>query len=136
MPAGLLAKRGDLDGRARILRALAHVGNAAAAMRLAEPLAERGDLDGLRAQADTGNTTAAWYLAERGDLDALRARTDAGDGDAAKQLAGPLEKRGDLDEAAQILRGPADAGDSNAALQLARRGDFDQLRARADAGSW
>ena len=62
----------------------------------------------------------------------------AGDRDAAMQLAELLARRGDLDEAEQILRARADAGDEPAAGQLARllaeRGDLDQLRARADAG--
>ena len=53
-------------------------------MRLAGLLAERGDLDGLRARADAGDGDAAVrladLLAERGDLDGLRARADAGDG--------------------------------------------------------
>ena len=53
-------------------------------------------------------------------------------------LARLLEKRGNLDEAEQVLRPRADAGDLLAAGQLAdllaRRGDLDELRARADAG--
>ena len=51
-------------------------------MRLADLLAERGDLDGLRARADAGDWDAAGRLARlqaellagRGDLDGLRAR--------------------------------------------------------------
>ena len=54
------------------------------------------------------------------------------------QLAGLLEERGDLDEAAQVLRARADAGDKPAAISLAyllaKRGDLDELRARTDAG--
>jgi hypothetical protein len=80
------------------------VGNDAAE-RLAELLADRGDLDGatqvLRAGADAGNVKAARQLAdlllERGDVDGLRARADAGDSVAAWRLADLLEKRGDLD---------------------------------------
>jgi hypothetical protein len=57
-------------------------------------------------------------------------------------LADLLAERGDLDEAAQILRARADAGDEHAARRLAdllaERGDLDEaaqiLRARADAG--
>ena len=53
-------------------------------------------------------------------------------------LARLLEKRGNLDEAIQVLRPRADAGDLLAAGQLAdllaRRGDLDELRARVDAG--
>ena len=40
-------------------------------------------------------------LAERGDLDGLRARADAGDGHAAGRLAELLAERGDLDGAAR-----------------------------------
>ena len=105
-------------------------------------LAERGDLDELRARADAGDRFAALrladLLAEQNDLDELRARADAGDGTAALRLADLLVARGDLDGAAQILRARADVGDRTAALRLAdllvARGDLDELRARADAG--
>jgi hypothetical protein len=53
-------------------------------------------------------------LAERGDLDELRARADAGDMNAADELADLLAQRGDLDEAVQMLRARADAGAGNA----------------------
>jgi hypothetical protein len=132
--AELLAERGDLDG----LRARADAGDSRAAWLLAELLAKRGDLDGLRARADAGDSCAAEKLAERGDLDGLRALADAGDGHAARKLAELLAKRGDLDEATQILRGRADAGDGDAAWELAgllaKREDVDGLRALADAG--
>ena len=97
-------------------------------------LAERGDLDGLRAQADALVDAAdvfaamrlADLLAERGDLDELRARADAGDEAAAWRLADLLAERGDLDE----LRARADAGDVHAAKKLAdllaERGDLDE----------
>ena len=49
----------------------------------------------------------------------LRARADAGDRYAARQLAGLLAERGDLDGAVQILRARADAGDEYAARRLA-----------------
>ena len=68
--------------------------------RLAGLLAERGDLDELRARADAGDGTPpslAGLLAERGDLDELRARADAGDELAAAELAELLAERGDLD---------------------------------------
>ena len=59
---------------------------------------------------------------------------DAGDEDAAAQLADLLARRGDLDQ----LRARADDGDGESAWELAGllagRGDLDQLRARADAG--
>jgi hypothetical protein len=62
--------------------------------------------------------------------------------DTGVLLAELLHKRGDLDEAEQILRARADAGDAHAAFHLAGllrdRGDLDQaervLRGGADAG--
>ena len=67
-----------------------------------------------------------------------RYAADAGDEHAALELANLLEKRGDLDEATQILRDRAEAGDGDAAGQLVRllteHGDLEGLRARADAG--
>ncbi len=65
---------------------------------------------------------------------------EAGDGDVARRLADLLARRGDLDEAVEVLRAQADAdtGDWEAASRLAdllaRRGDLEGLRARADAG--
>ena len=54
-----------------------------------------------RHAADAGDEAAAWrlagLLAERGDLDGLRARADAGDGHAAARLAELLVERGDGD---------------------------------------
>ena len=71
-----------------------------------------------------------------------RHATDAGDADAAMYLADLLAERGNLDEAAQILRTLADAGDAVAAQRLAdllaQRGNLDEaaqvLGARADTG--
>jgi len=64
-------------------------------------LAERGDLAGLAARADDGDSHAArelvGLLAKHGDVDTLRARADEGDVDAARELAGLLAGRGDLD---------------------------------------
>ena len=98
--------------------------------QLAELLAERGDLDELRARADAGDGFAASQLAEllaqRGDLDGLRARADDGDRDAARRLADLLAERGDLDG----LRARADAGDGLPPWQLAellaQRGDLER----------
>jgi len=129
-----------------LYRHAADAGGEYAARRLAGLLAERGDLDGLRARAGTGDTDAAAALADllekRGDLDGLRARADAGDTAAARRLANLLEKRGDLDGAEHILRAGAGAGDTAAARRLAdlleKRGDLDGaehiLRAGAGAG--
>ena len=111
-----------------------------AARRLAELLAERGDLDGLRARADAGDGYAALrlaeLLAERGDLDGLRARADAGDELPPGGWPSCWPERGDLDGLQYCAR--ADAGDWFAAGRLAEllaeRGDLDGLRARADAG--
>ena len=120
-------------------------GDDLAAVRLAELLAERGDLDEatqiLRARADADYGYAAWRLAEllaqRGDLDGLRARADGGDSAAARRLASLLVKRGDVDGAARILRALVDSGDQRAASELADllagRSDLDGVRAWADA---
>jgi len=131
--AGLLAKRGDLDGlRARV----DDTGDENAARRLAG----RGDLDGLRVRADADDSYAAEelarLLAKRGDLDGLRDRADAGDQHAAWQLARLLARRDDIDGAVKVLRRAA-VGDWYAAWRLAgllaKRGDLDGLRDRADA---
>ena len=135
-----------------LYRYAAGAGDGHAAERLADLLADRGDLDEAvqilraRTRADAGDGHAAERLAERlagllagrGDLDELRARADAGNWAAASRLARLLADRGDLDEAVQILRARADAGDGRAVWQLvgllADRGDLDELRARADGG--
>ena len=125
---------------------------------LAPLLVRRGDVDELRARADAGDYRAARWLPEvlarRGDLgeaaQVLRARADNGgfcDWMTAEVLAELLAERGDLDEAAQvsdlairILRAEAKTGFQHVARQLAealaRRGGWDELRARADAGDW
>ena len=132
-----------------LYRHAADAGDEHAARQLAELLARRGDLDGLRARADAGDEHAAerlaGLLADRDDLDGLRARADAGDRYAARELAELLEARGDLAGAAQILRAAADTGDEHAAerlaallADLAKRDDVDEaaqkLRAAADTG--
>ena len=70
-----------------LYRHAADAGDRAAVRPLARLLAERGDLDELRARADAGDAYAAVrlarLLADRGDLDELRARADAGDEFAA-----------------------------------------------------
>ena len=95
--------------------------------RLADLLADAGDLDGLRALADADDCAAALRLADllagRGDLDGaaqiLRARADAGDDGAAEKLADLLAGHGDLDGAAHILAPLADAGDWDADFRAA-----------------
>jgi len=89
--------------------------------RLAELLAQRGDLDGLRARADAGgwvetddpaylggNWCAARQLADllaqHGDLDELRFRAGAGDKEAEKRLTDLLNKQGQGEEAQQLRR--------------------------------
>jgi hypothetical protein len=125
-----------------LYRHAAAAGDSHAAQYLAGLLADRGDLDGLRARADAGDEYAAErlvrLLAERGDLDGLRGRADAGDWFAAERLAELLAERGDLDG----LRARAGADDVQAAIFLVRllaeRGDLVEaeqvLRAWADAG--
>ena len=76
----------------------------------------------------------AKLLAERGDLEELRARAGAGDVDAARRLAGLLAERGDLDEAVQILQALTDAGHGDAwwlaelLTQQGRGKDAERLR--------
>ena len=118
-----------------LYRHAADAGDRTAVRMLAVLLADRGDVDELRARADAGD----WYvamllailLADRGDLDQLGARADVGDQFAAMTLVIVLARRGDLDQ----LRARANAGDQYAAKELARdHGDLDQPRAQADAG--
>ena len=76
---------------------------------LADLLARRGDLDGLRDRADAGDEMAtlrlADLLAERGDLDGLRALADAG-GElfAVRPLVDLLIKQGRGEEAERLHR--------------------------------
>ena len=111
-------------------------GDQHAARELAELLAQRGDLEGLRTRADAGDGNAAGLLAEllaeHGDLEGLRARADTGDPSAAWALAELLAEHGDLEG----LRTRADAGDPYAAELLDRDPhQIDQmLSSRADAG--
>ena len=138
--AGLLADNSDPGEAALVQRAGA--GDWDAACRLAELLAGRDDLDGLRARADTGDGYAAWQLAEllarHGNLGELYARADTGDMCAARRLASLLAERGDPERLAQILRARADAGiwisTGQLAGLLAKHGYLDELRARADTG--
>jgi len=106
-------------------RAAADAGYKLAASRLAEPLTDRGDLDGaeqvLRAAADAGDTPAAFglvgvladsfaafelaeLLADRGDLDRLRARADASDRDAAFRLTDLPIEQGSGEETERLRR--------------------------------
>ena len=106
-----------------LYRHAADAGDGHATSQLADLLAQRGDMEELRARANAGDRHAALRLAElltqRGDMEELRARADAGDRHAALRLAELLAQRGDMDEAEQVLRARADAGDGYAALRLA-----------------
>jgi hypothetical protein len=138
----VLASRGDLDGAGQILNAIADAGHEADSWRRAKcgDLDERGDLDELRAQADSGNQNAVAelvrLLSERGDpvgaMQALRAWADAGHQSGVSQLAQLLAKCEDR----VGLRALAASGDRSAAWRLAQllaeRGDLDGLRAQAD----
>jgi hypothetical protein len=99
-----------------------------AAQRLAWVLAQRGDLEELRARADAGDEYAAerviwllahrgdpdketgrrllWMLARRSDQERSRAWADAGDANraAAQRLDELLAQRGNLDEVVQVVR--------------------------------
>ena len=102
-----------------LYRLAADAGDGDAAWELARLLAGRGDLDEaariMRGRVDAGEWGAAGAAGRSagraGDLDGLRALADADDLAAAFRLADLLAGRGDLDEAAQILRALADAGD-------------------------
>ena len=84
--------------------------------------------------------SASNWLLYRYALPLYRHAADAGDDYAAVRRAILLARRGDQDEAIQILHTRADAGIGRAARELARllaeRGDLDELRARADAGDY
>jgi hypothetical protein len=86
--------------------------------------------------ADSANNR----MLDRYAIPLYRHAADAGVQFAASGLASLLTRRGDLDEAVQVLRARADAGDQRAASQLATElaeyGDLDELRARAAAGNW
>jgi len=107
--ADLVARRSDLHG-AEFLRARADAGDYDPRLvnPLADPLAEAGDLDELRAQADAGDEEAArrlaWLLFMRGDLDGLRAQVDAGNGHAARRLRWLLVAQGRGEEAGRLSR--------------------------------
>ena len=104
----LLADRGDLDEAVQIVRARARADGDKGALLLAELLAE------------PGGPEAAVQI-----LRTLRARADAGALFDDSDLARLLEEHGDLDQFEQIMFPPG---------LLARRGDLDELRARACAG--
>ena len=139
-----MVERGEVELAIQILRRHAENGVESAAVRLARLLAERGDLDGLRARAKVGDTMAtrllARLLANVGELDeairVLRVPASKGDSFAARRLAELLAERGDIDE----LRARAAADDRHAARMLARmlkqRGKLDELRARTKEGDW
>jgi hypothetical protein len=84
--------------------------------RLAPLLAERGDLNQLRARSQAGERGAsdvlADLLAERGDLEELRVRAAVGDQQSAWNLARLLVERGNPGEAVHVLRPLAEAGAS------------------------
>ena len=81
----------------------------------------------------------AELLAKRDDIEGLRARADTGDPFAAERLANLLAKRDDIEEAITLLRAQADTGDHFAAERLAElltdRGDIDGLRVEVLRGN-
>lgn len=97
---------------------LSHVSDPADAARLADSASSR--------------------LLHRYAVPLYRYAADAGDKDAAWELVRLLAGRGDLDEAARIMRGRVDAGEWGAEARradlLADVGDLDGLRALANAG--
>jgi hypothetical protein len=144
-----------------LLQRAADAGDQSAAHRLADMLADRGELEELRARADADDDYAAWRLtfaeaeaelrglkvaltaaeeqaaaaeaaqAGREELEELRARADIGDQSAASQAAEVLADGKDL----AWRRTRANIGNiSRLADVLADRGELEELRARADAG--
>ena len=99
-------------------------------------LVERGDIEGLRQRADTGNHYAAYelahLLARRGDMESLRQWANI-NVHAAEALANLLARRGDIEG----LRPRADSDDQSAVYELVEllvRWEVEDLRQLADAG--
>ena len=105
-----LRARADLEEAGWTLKAgqgdRADAGNEYAAFELAVQLAERGDVDGLRALAAVNRyaaTRLAVLLAERGDVDDLRAlAAAAGDKEVGWVAADLLTKQGRGEEAERL----------------------------------
>ncbi|MEU8364950.1 hypothetical protein AB0C27_53945, partial [Nonomuraea sp. NPDC048882] len=137
-----------------LYRKAAEAGDRLPADRLAELLAEQGEVEEalslLRAGVEVGDEYAAWrlvdLLAEQGRVEELRARAEAGDGAAAVrlavQLAEQLAEQGEVEEALSLLRAGVEAGDELAARQLAdllvKQGEVEEalslLRAGVEVG--
>jgi hypothetical protein len=87
---------------------LVHPADPAEVAALAQALEDRGDLDGLRARADTGNESAemslARLLAERGDLDGLLALAPTGNLVIAWRLPDLMTEQGRGEEAERLRR--------------------------------
>ncbi|GGM45125.1 hypothetical protein ACFFX1_43080 [Dactylosporangium sucinum] len=123
--ADLLAERGDTGWAIEILEGLPEDSDAASRLADLLVRNDEDDeaIALLEEQAGNGDWSAPWrlagVLADRGDVDELRARSDGGDDDAAWRLADLLRSDGRLDEAAQLLRRRAEAGNAVAAYRLA-----------------
>lgn len=148
--ADLMARQGNVDDAAAVLRGLVAAGHRYAGARLAELLTGQGKLDELLDRAGAGDRDAGWgaadLLARQGNKDAaaevLRRVADTGDAYAARHLADLLVELGRPSEAIQVLRGRAVARHPVAARHLAGllatqgRGDeaVPVLRRLADTG--
>ncbi|WP_322750797.1 MULTISPECIES: TIR domain-containing protein [unclassified Frankia] len=88
----------------------------------------------------SANCKLADLLAERGDVQALRSAAESGNSFAADRLVRLLLERGDFDGAIEVLQLLAGGGNVVAAAWLinllAEHGDVDGLRARVDEGDW
>ena len=121
-----------------LYRHAADAGDEDAAGRLAELLAERGDLDGLRARADAGDEDAAgswpscWPSAATWTSCAPGPTPATGRRRAAGRAAGRARRPGRAARPGRRRRRVPPPG--RLAELLAERGDLDGLRARADAG--
>jgi hypothetical protein len=143
--AVVLRERGDVDE----LRVRADGGEAWFVTSLTGLLVERRDVDELQSRANDGCWSSAAQLAdllaERGDVDGLRSLADAGDAWAVDRLIEYQIEHHPWDVDLEELRAGARASQNLLASRqcaawlaetLAKRGDFDELRSRADAGDW
>ncbi|WP_152991550.1 NACHT domain-containing protein [Frankia sp. R43] len=152
--ATALLARGETESAGALLRSLAVDSTDFPGRRLDVPavalnaLAARGEIDELRALADTGSRSAAQLLADLlakcGRLDDLRTRAQAGDWYATARLSDILDRRGETGQAVDLLRPHAEAGDWRAAIRLVdiwtRQGRADDalalLRSRPNSPEW
>ena len=136
-------RRGANEVADTIYRRAIDAGNASAAIRLATLLARRDHvaeaLDILRSRTDDVNVAArlVHLLLRQGCVEEVRTRAEDGDAFAAVQLAQFLERRGDVDDAIDVLRPHADPGGGSSGFfdrLLGEKGLVEELDRRATDG--